>query len=88
MNKRVLIFNYSKYKLSEAMKSLLIRALNFAVLPIKLDITEVLVDFNRFARAAKWQEYWYGKENNESYKKSIFKTKKTNLPKDHITLLV
>ena len=39
------------------MKKLLNRALNFAVLPIKLDITEVIVDFNRFARAAIWQEY-------------------------------
>ena len=30
------------------MNNLLNRALNFAVLPLQLDITEVLVDFNRF----------------------------------------
>ena len=67
------------------MKSLLNRALNFAVLPIKLDITEVLVDFNRFARAAIWQEYWFGKEKDDNYTKSIFKKKKNNLPKNHST---
>ena len=61
------------------------RDLNFAVLPIKLDITEVIVDFNRFARAAVWQEYWYGKEKDENYQNSIFKTKKVNLPKNHST---
>ena len=58
------------------MKKLLNRALNFAVLPIKLDLTEVLVDFNRFSRAAIWQEYWHGKEKDDSYTKSIFRTKK------------
>lgn len=44
------------------MKSLLNRALNFAILPLKLDITEVLVDFNRFSQAAIWHEYWYGRD--------------------------
>ena len=77
---RDLIFNYSNYNLSEAMKSLLGRALNFSVLPLKLDITEVLVDYNRFARAAIWQEYWHDTEKDENYKKPIFKTKKNNLP--------
>ena len=67
------------------MQSLLNRALNFAVLPMKLDITEMLVDFNRFARATKWQEFWYGREINEPYTKPIFKTHKTNLPKNHPT---
>ena len=59
-----LVFNYSDLVLSEPMKSLLGRALNFSVLPLKLDITEVLVDFNRFARAVIWQEYWYGREKD------------------------
>ena len=39
------------------MKALLERALNFSVMPLKLDITEVLVDFNRFARATIWHKY-------------------------------
>ena len=56
-NIKDLIFNYSSYKLSNPMKALLERALNFSVMPLKLDITEVLVDFNRFARATIWHEY-------------------------------
>ena len=67
------------------MKSLLNRALNFSVLPLKLDITQVLVDFNRFERSAKWQEFWYGKEEEKDVSKPIFKTRKTNLPKNHET---
>ena len=63
------------------MKSLLGRARNFSVLPLKLDITEVLVDYNRFARAAIWQEYWHGREKDEMYKKPIFKTKKKTYQK-------
>ena len=76
-----MVFNYLKIKLSEAMQSFLNRALNFAVLPVKLDITEMLVDFNRFAGATKWQEFWYGRERNEPYSKPIFKTQKQNLQK-------
>ena len=81
-DRKEITFNYSKCTLSEAMKSLVNKALNFAVLPIKLYITEVIVDFNRFARAAVWQEYWYGKEKDDNYQKSIFKTMKNNLPKN------
>ena len=80
-----LIFNYSSFKLSEAMKTLLGRALNFSVLPLKLDITEVLVDFNRFARATIWHEYWHGREKNTEYKKPIFKSQKHNLPQNYKT---
>ena len=65
------------------MKSLLNRALNFSILPLKLDITQVLVDFNRFSRAVIWHEYWYGKDTDEAYKKQIFKAKKSNLPKNY-----
>ena len=67
------------------MLALLNRALNFSVLPLKLDITQVLVDFNRFSRAVIWQEYWFGKEVDEVYKRPIFKKKKMNLPKNHST---
>ena len=48
------------------MQSLLNRALNFALHPLKLDITQVLVEFNRFARAAIWQEFWYGHEAGDT----------------------
>ena len=46
-----IIFNYSTLVLTEPMNKLLNRALNFAK-PLKLDITQVLVDFNRFSRTA------------------------------------
>ena len=61
------------------------RALNFAILPLKLDITEILVDYNRFARTAIWQEYWFGRETKETHTKPIFKKRKNNLPKNHTT---
>ena len=67
------------------MKSLFNRALNFAVLPMKLDITEVLVDFGKFSRAAIWTEFWHGREPEEEYVKPIFKTHKNNLPKNYST---
>ena len=67
------------------MKALLNRALNFSVLPVKLDITQVLVYFNRFARAAKWHEYWFGRDKDEPYSKPISKSHENNLPKNHTT---
>ena len=67
------------------MKALLERALNFSVMPLKLDITEVLVDFNRFARATIWHEYWHGRDIDKEYKKPLFKSLKNNLPKHHQT---
>ena len=65
------------------MERLLNRALNFAILPLKLDITEVLVDFNRYSRALIWHECWHGKEEDTEYSKPIFKQKKNNLPKNY-----
>ena len=67
------------------MQSLLNRALNFSLLPLKLGLTKVLVDFNRFARAAIWAEYWFKRETEETYSPPIFKSKKNNLPKNHLT---
>ena len=67
------------------MEALLNRPLNFSVLPLKLDITQLLVDFNRFARAVIWHEYWYEREKTEEYKKPIFRVKKSNLPKNYAT---
>ena len=67
------------------MTNLLNRALNFSILPLKLNITEVLMEFNRFSRASIWHEYWHGRDRDEEYKLPIFKTQKYNLPKNHIT---
>ena len=77
------IFNYSKIELTQPMINLLNRGLNFAVLPLKMDLTQVLVDFKRFERSAIWHEFWYGKEKNQNYKPPIFKKQKRNYPKNY-----
>ena len=78
-----LIFNYSSIRLTEAMVKLLNRGLNFSILPVKLDIKEVLVDFKRFERSAIWHEFWYGREQAKEYVKPIFSSKKNNFPKNY-----
>ena len=75
--KITLIFNYSNIVLTEAMNNVLNRGLNFCILPIKLDITQVLVEFRQFERSTVWQEFWYGRDQ-EGIGKPIFKSKKTN----------
>ena len=80
-----IIFNYSNTVLTEPMNKLLNRALNFAVLPLKLDITQVLADFNRFSRTAIWTEYWHGRDPLEKYSSPLFPHRKTNLPKNYNT---
>ena len=65
------------------MTNLLNKGLNFSILPLKLDITEVLVDYKTFERLMLWKEFFHGEENEESQRKQIFKSKKSNLPKDH-----
>ena len=79
------MFNYSKIELTEPMNSLLNKGLNFCILPLKLDLTEVLVDFNKFERKMVWKEYLYGKEDNKPRAEPIFKTQKFNYPKGHTT---
>ena len=79
------IFNYSSIELTKAMVTLLNRGLNFAILPLKLDLTQVLVDFKRFERSIIWHEFWYGSENKEPYSPPIFRLQKRNLPKNHST---
>jgi hypothetical protein len=65
------------------MSNLLNRGLNFSILPLKLDITQVLVDYKRFERSTIWHEFWYGREQIQERKKPIFKTSKSNLPKNY-----
>ena len=68
------------------MEKLLSRGLNFAVLPQKLDLTQVLVDFRKFKRSITWMEYWHGRESeHQEEKEKIFKEEKTNMPKQHTT---
>ena len=77
------IFNYSKIDLTQPMINLLNRGLNFAVLPLKMDLTQVLVDFIRFERSAIWHEFLYGKEKNRNNKPPIFKKQKRKYPKNY-----
>ena len=77
----ITIFNYSSIELSEAMTKLLNRDLNFAILPLKLDLTQVLVDFKIFERSVIWHEFWHGREKDTTYEAPIFKTQKKTSPK-------
>ena len=79
------VFNYSQIKLTKAMENLLNRGFNFSILPLKLDLTQVLVDFKRFERSVIWHEYFYGTEKDENSKARIFKSSKNNLPKNYKT---
>ena len=48
------VFNYSNITLTKSMESVLNRGLNFCILPLNLDITQVLVEFSRFERTMRW----------------------------------
>ena len=81
--KNTVIFNYSNIILTKPMENLLNRGLNFSILPMKLDITEVLTDYKKFERKIWWHEFWFNRENEEPQEEKIFKTDKTNFPKGH-----
>ena len=81
--KQSVVFNYSDLELTADMTTLLNRGLNFAIQPMKLNMTELLVNFQKFQRTIMWVEYWTNQEKDEDddeYKEPIFKKKKTNLP--------
>ena len=78
-----IVFNYSDIELTGAMHDLLNLGLNFSILPLKLDITQVLVDFKQFERSVIWQEFWFGTDRDKDYKAPIFKSQKRNLPKNY-----
>ena len=73
----ITIFNYSSIELSEAMTKLLNRDLNFAILPLKLDLTQVLVDFKMFERSVIWHEFWHGREKDTRYESTNFQNPET-----------
>ena len=79
------VFNNSQVKLTKDMESVLNRGLNFCITPLKLDLTQVLVEFRRFERKMIWKEYFHEKEEKVDKVESIFKTRKTNMPKKHKT---
>ena len=69
------VFNYSDVTLTSDMNELLNLGLKFAILPLKLDITQVIVDFKKYKRSLVWKEFFSSKEDEE-YIPPIFKTKK------------
>ena len=78
-----MVFNYSSLHLTVAMKNLLNRGFNFSILPKKVDLTQVFVDFKRFERSAIWTEFHYGKDEQNYSDKPMFKKQMTNLPKNY-----
>jgi hypothetical protein len=78
------IYNHSKLTLSEGMKSILNRGLNFCVTPLKLNITEVLVDYRKYERKIKWVEFFNNQEEDDTQEEfknqEIFPKEKSNLP--------
>jgi hypothetical protein len=77
------VFNESSIELTEPMINLLNRGLNFTILPLKLDITQTLVEFKRYERSIIWHEFWFNRDNQEQSEKPLFKTHKNNLPKNY-----
>ena len=80
-----IIFNYSSIQLTEDMINILNRGLNFSILPLNLDLTQILTDFHQFERSMIWREFWYGREDEKNKTVPIFKIVKRNLPKNHKT---
>ena len=81
--KNNVIFNSSDLVLTKPMECVLNKGLKFAILPLRLDITQVLTDFRRHERSMVWKEFFYGKENDIPYKPPMFKQKKHNFPQKH-----
>ena len=77
------VFNNSKIELTEPMTKILNRGLKFSVLPLKMDLTQLLTEFRRHERTMVWKEFWYNSENDEAYEAPIFKEKKSNFPRNH-----
>ena len=71
------IFNNSSVKLTKPMENLITRGLNFAILPLNLDLT------HRFERSFVWTEFWYWRGSEEPYQKQKSKTNKTNFLKNY-----
>ena len=80
-NKQNLVYNYSSVILTDAMLDVLNGGLNFAILPLKLELSQV--DYRRFERSSIWHEFWFGRENEEYKKDNIYKPKKNNIPKNY-----
>ena len=65
------------------MEKVLNRGLKHFILPLKLEVTQVLKDFRRFERTMTVKEYLYGKEKDVTYVKPLLKQKKHNFPRNN-----
>ena len=79
-----LYFNYSNLEITQSMDKLLNRGLNFSPTPRKVNVTELLIDIDKFIRTHLWKEYFFLNQPPEK-KPPIVKNEKTNLPKNHRT---
>ena len=62
--------------LTAGMEKVLNRGLNFSIQPLKLNMTQVLVDFSRFERSMLWQNFWANTPKEETVN---FQKLKSNL---------
>ena len=67
------VFNYSGIELSQ--DNLLNRGLSFAITPLSLNLSLVLVGFFYFRRL-RWREFFATQEDDHEYHPSIFRKEK------------
>ena len=76
-----MVFNFSDHPLSEDMISFLNRGLNFAVMPDKLNISQVLCRKQFFRQNSGFQLIEWNDGTDD--KSPMFKKEKTNIPRKH-----
>ena len=87
-----MVFNNSKVVLTDATENVLNWGLKLAVLPLKLDITQLLTDFRKFERTMVWHEFLFERESEDTYESPLFRQnnqiflKTTLLQKDFKTI--
>ena len=52
--------------------------LNYSILPNKLDITQILVEFRKYERAAIWQKFHQWRQDNREFEEHIIKKGEKN----------
>ena len=59
------------------MTKILNRGLNFCITPLKLNITDILVEYPKFERKMKWKEFWSEQDQTDiNYKPELFPKEK------------
>ena len=73
--KMFVVCNYFSITLNNDIENMLNRAKKCSILPLSLDITTILIDFNLFFKYFIWQKYWYRREPDNERKNNPFKYK-------------